>query len=49
VNYWDTSCLLRSLDGIHLATALSLKATGLLTADTRLRDAALFCGLATSG
>lgn len=39
---------LRTLDGIHLATALSLKATGLLTADTRLRDAARLCGFATS-
>ena len=38
---------LRTLDGIHLATALSMKATDLLTADTRLRDAALYCGLAT--
>jgi len=38
---------LRTLDGIHLATALSLKTTGLLTADVRLRDAARFCGLPT--
>ena len=38
---------LRTLDGIHLATALSMKATGLLTADVRLRDAARFCGLST--
>lgn len=38
---------LRTLDGIHLATALSLKATRLLTADTRLRDAARHCGLTT--
>ena len=38
---------LRTLDGIHLATALSLKATRLLTADTRLRDAARNCGLTT--
>lgn len=38
---------LRTLDGIHLATALSLKATRLLTADSRLRDAARYCGLTT--
>ncbi len=39
---------LRTLDGIHLATALSLDATVLLTADARLRDAAHHCGLATA-
>jgi len=39
---------LRTLDGIHLATALSLRATHLLTADLRLRDAAHFCGLETT-
>ena len=38
---------LRTLDGIHLATALSLRATHMITADTRLRVAARFCGLAT--
>ena len=38
---------LRTLDGIHLATALSLKASRLLTADLRLRAAARLCGLDT--
>ncbi len=42
------SLSLRTLDGIHLATAFSLRATHLLTADIRLRDAARFCGFATA-
>lgn len=39
---------LRTLDGLHLATALSVRAARLLTADLRLRDAARHCGLETS-
>lgn len=38
---------LRTLDGIHLATALSLQATRLLTTDRRLAAAAQACGLQT--
>jgi len=38
---------LRTLDGIHLATAIEWRATHLLTADIRLQEAACFCGLST--
>jgi len=38
---------LRTLDGIHLATAIEWRATHLLTADVRLQEAARFCGLST--
>ena len=41
------SLTLRTLDGIHLATAISLHATHLLTADRRLAAAAKACGLHT--
>jgi predicted nucleic acid-binding protein len=36
---------LRSLDALHLATAVSARATAVVTTDTRLREASLLAGL----
>jgi predicted nucleic acid-binding protein len=38
---------LRTLDGIHLATALQLGSRALITADKRMADAAIMLGLVT--
>jgi predicted nucleic acid-binding protein len=36
---------LRSLDALHLATAISARATAVVTTDARLREASLLTGL----
>jgi predicted nucleic acid-binding protein len=36
---------LRSLDALHLATAIATRATAVVTTDARLRDACLLAGL----
>lgn len=37
---------LRSLDALHLATAIAARATAVVTTDNRLREASLLAGLA---
>lgn len=43
----DPPVFLRTLDGIHIATALELGSPELVTADSKMADAASFFGLGT--
>jgi predicted nucleic acid-binding protein len=51
--YWDTSCLLklyapllRTLDAVHLSTAVVAGELEIVATDKRLREAALSLGIA---